>query len=105
LYVTQDRPPFGLQTSTLATYPKYADLRDHARGFASLATYGRVTMSLGRGADAQKVSGSAVTASFFPLLGVRPALGRFFSADEDRESGGEHVVVLTHDFWRRHFAA
>ena len=105
LYVTQDRPPFGLRTNTVTPYPKYADLRDHARGFASLAAYGPVTMSLGRGTDAQKVRASAVTASFFPLLGVRPALGRFFSTDEDRESGGEHVVVLTHDFWRRHFAA
>src|SRR6266576_449791 len=49
LYVTQDRPPFGRQTGRIATYSKYADLRDHSQGFVSLATYGRVTLSLGRG--------------------------------------------------------
>src|SRR6266568_2887307 len=42
------------------------------------------------------------SASYFPLLGVRPALGRFYLADEDRP-GGPSVVVLGYRFWRAAF--
>jgi len=42
---------------------------------------------------------SPVSAEFLPLLGVRPALGRFFTAQEDRDSA--KVLVLGYDFWQR----
>ncbi len=42
-------------------------------------------------------------ANFFSLLGVQPELGRTFASGED-QSGGSHVVVLSHMFWKKHFA-
>ena len=60
---------------------------------------------MGRGPEARPVRGTLVTASYFPLLGVSPLLGRFFSAEEDVVGGGPAVVVLGHRFWRDHFAA
>jgi predicted permease len=54
------------------------------------------------GEHAEHVTAEMVTASFFPLLGVQPALGRFFASDEDRVGVGAHVVVLSHEFWRGH---
>ena len=39
----------------------------------------------------------------FPLLGLQPALGRFFRADEDRVPDRDRVVVLGYDFWRSWF--
>ena len=44
-----------------------------------------------------------VTTSMFPLLGVRPLLGRTFLPGED--SAPERVVILSHDLWRRQFAS
>ncbi len=46
-----------------------------------------------------------VTANFFDLLGVRPALGRTFRADEDQHPGADNVVVISERLWRRRFGA
>ncbi len=45
---------------------------------------------------------NAVSAGYFPLLGVKPALGRMFAPSE--ESAGDPVVVLSDGFWKRRFA-
>ncbi|OLE97786.1 MAG: hypothetical protein AUG75_04050 [Cyanobacteria bacterium 13_1_20CM_4_61_6] len=52
--------------------------------------------------DARRVRVVLASASYFPLLGVRPALGRFYLADEDRPDGPA-VVVLGYGFWRASF--
>jgi putative ABC transport system permease protein len=71
----------GLGTTTLYSYPSDAKVRR-----------GRATT------QAVKVYAPS---SYFPVLGVRPALGRFFTADEDRLGAGQHVVVASHAYWRR----
>src|SRR5438477_871848 len=105
LYVTTTSPLWGSSTSPIGTYPRYEDLRDHARSFAAVASYGRGTFSLGLGPQAEPVTGRLVTASFFSVLGVRPELGRFFGADEDSAGRAAHVAVLSREFWMRRFGA
>ena len=46
-----------------------------------------------------------VTANYFDLLRLKPALGRFFLPDEDRVPGRNPVAVLSHDLWRTKFGA
>ena len=46
-----------------------------------------------------RIRGVYATANYFPVLGARPAFGRFFSPDEDRLGSGAPVVVISHDFW------
>jgi len=46
-----------------------------------------------------------VSANYFDLLGLRPAVGRFFLPTDDRALGGEPVAVLSHAFWRREFGS
>jgi predicted permease len=55
------------------------------------------------GQPAERVRGLQVTADLFPLLGIQPALGRMFTADEDRP-GRNNVVILDYGFWQRRFA-
>ncbi len=100
VYVTRTSAPFGRYTSSTTSFAKYVDLRDGVRSFSDLAAYYSTSLSLGQGASARSIRGGVVTHTFFPLLGVRPALGRFFSADEDRVGDGAHVAVLDYDFWR-----
>jgi putative ABC transport system permease protein len=103
LYFRRNLPPFGTATSSITGYPLYTSIRDAAHAFNRLAafTYAQ-RASLGRGAEARRVDLVLASASFFPLLGVRPTLGRFFTADEDRP-GGPAIVVLSFAFWRSAF--
>ncbi len=50
----------------------------------------------------ERVVGARVTFNYFDVMGVRPMLGRTFSADEDRP-GNDRVVVLSHRLWTRRF--
>jgi putative ABC transport system permease protein len=54
--------------------------------------------------DAEVVFGQRVTASFFDVLGARPALGRLFTTRHE-VAGSDRVVVLSHGFWQRHFGS
>jgi len=103
IYVTTTMPPFGTNTMSIGTYPRYQDFRDRVRSFATVAAYGGRGFSLGLGPQAERVTGKLVTGSFFPLLGVRPELGRFFGPDEDSLGNPAHVAVLSREFWKRRF--
>ena len=70
------------------------------RAFSAVAGFTDGQVSAGLGADARPLRVRAVTASYFPLLGVRPALGRFFDSTEDR-LGGTPIVVVSHTYWMR----
>ena len=60
--------------------------------------------SLTGAGDAEQVSGMAISANMFDLLGARPALGRNFLADEDT-TGHDPVVILSHGLWQRKFGS
>jgi predicted permease len=102
--VTKTAPPFGTFTNSLADFPRYAELKNHARTLSAVAGYAGTSYSVGRGQEARRVSGEEVSASFFTLLGVHPERGRFFTDDEDRK-GGAHLAVLSHEFWHTEYAA
>jgi predicted permease len=90
--------------NTSFSYAAYTDFRDHPGGFSSVAVVSRSNaVPLGRGRDASRVSGVLSSASFFPTVGVRPALGRFFTRDEDDEHDPQDVAVIGYGFWQQHF--
>lgn len=72
--------------------------------FSDLAAIQYSSFNLSQGESAERTIGARVSASFFDVFGVRPALGRVFSAEEDRP-GREKVVVLSHRLWKRAFGA
>jgi putative ABC transport system permease protein len=89
------------------SYPDYADLRDRARSFESLAATDGLTVGLTarRDESARGTFGLAVSASFFDVLRVRPALGRTFVPSEDQVPGRDAVIVLSHETWTQQFGA
>lgn len=91
----------GEFTTSFVGYSTYAALRDGARSVAQTAAYSENASRVGRGVDAAPIELGNATASFFPLLGVRPERGRFFSAVEDAPPDGQNVAVIDDGYWRR----
>lgn len=60
---------------------------------------------VGHGVRRRTVTVMMVSGNYFGLLGARPALGRWFTPDEDKLYGGANVAVLSDAFWRGAFAA
>ncbi|MGH9881210.1 MAG: ABC transporter permease, partial [Pyrinomonadaceae bacterium] len=82
----------------------YMDLKSNNTVFTdigALSNKGWPANLTGAG-DPERLQGFQVSASLFPLLGLRPLLGRTFAPEEDRPDGNR-VVVLSHDFWQRRF--
>jgi putative ABC transport system permease protein len=87
----------------LVVVPDYEHWRDQNHVFETLAAYGQLKeVDLSGNGDVERIDATNVTWDFFPMLGVRPALGRSFLAEEDRP-GGPPVVVLSHSLWQRRF--
>jgi putative ABC transport system permease protein len=83
---------------------EYVAYRRAQRSFEQLATFHTDQMTLtGRG-DPRRVQVALVTPDFFPLLGVAPAIGRPFAADEG-QAGREQLALLGDGIWRDRFAA
>ena len=82
------------------TYPDYRDWQA-AKTF-SVAAYAARRLTVGRGMDAHEQHAVFATAQYFELLGVQPALGRFYTSAEDR-IGGPPTVVLGWSAWQREY--
>src|SRR5262245_5718614 len=82
----------------------YFDVRDRASSFQSMAAISPVwsLVSTGMG-EAERLEALLVSSEFFPMLNVRPALGRAFLPDEDGRSQHSNAVLLSHSFWQRRF--
>ena len=85
----------------------WADL-DALRGTGAFSAVGALAsrnVNLTGGDRPERVQGLAVTPELFPLLGVAPALGRMFAADEAAPAGFEGAVLISDRLWRRSFGA
>ena len=83
--------------------PEFIDYRDQNRIFEQIAAIRGHVFNLGEVDKPEQLYGQRVSASFFLLLGIEPALGRSFLAEED-QPGKDHVVVLSYRLWQRRFA-
>ena len=80
----------------------FFDLRTQNQSFEAIGAYGPQDVNLTGDGEPERISGQLVSANVFSILGVEPALGRAFLANED-QPGQEHVVVLSHALWQRRF--
>lgn len=85
--------------------PDHRDWRARATKFDDMAAYTTTTITLSGGAEPQRVTVEAVSAPYFALLGVAPAIGRTFREDEDQVPSRDLFVVLSDGLWRGTFGA
>jgi predicted permease len=88
------------------SYPTYRDLERESRTVLSgLAAEYTTVASVGSGAEGTSALIGVVSSSYFETLGVKPALGRFFDADEAAAPGSNPVLVLGSRSWQRNFGS
>ncbi len=86
-------------------YPKFEMLRDQNRSFDLVAALQDNSATITGDEEPERVNFEFVSASYFPLLGLSPVIGRTFSAEEDRTPGAHPVAVIGNGLWRRRFGA
>jgi putative ABC transport system permease protein len=84
-------------------FPRYLDLVRDTHSFSTFAAFASPTIAIGEGVDTRQVPIAAASASYFDLFDARPALGRFFTPDDDRAPVGSPVVVLGYAFWQTQY--
>src|SRR6516164_2837724 len=85
------------------SYPNYKDIGERNTVFSGMAMYRPARIGLGQTENAQPVWGYEVSGNYFDLLGVKPALGRFFHAEDDIDPGGKQYAVLSYRCWQERF--
>ena len=85
--------------------PLWEQIRSRSDRFDGAFAWSPTRFNLSRGGEAQLVNGIRASGDFFRVLGVRAAVGRTFTTDDDRRGGGTDgpVAVISSDFWHRHF--
>ncbi|MBS1799875.1 MAG: ABC transporter permease [Acidobacteria bacterium] len=84
------------------SYPMYQDLRDKSAAFEALAATSKTSVALTRNGSSEFAEAEIVSGNYFTMLGVAPAMGRFFSQAEDRQKDAAPVIVLGYDYWQKH---
>ncbi|HJT46279.1 MAG TPA: ABC transporter permease [Chthoniobacterales bacterium] len=82
--------------------PEYLDYQKELRSYDGIAAFDYVDLNLTGGEMPERVSGSVVSPSLFPLLGVSPIRGRTFTPEE-AQAGRDDVVVISARLWQRRF--
>ena len=85
-------------------YPRYVELSQGTTSFARTAIFHTAPTTIGSEQDASNVTMAMVSASLFDFFDAPPALGRYFSAQDDRPPSSSPVVVLSYATWQARFA-
>ncbi len=97
-----EKPPDGERNGISAM--NYLDWHAKSQSFQLMAAMTGGSLTLSGVNEPQQLRASRVSAGYFDIFGVKPALGRTFAAGED-EPGKEQVVVLSHKLWESRFGA
>jgi predicted permease len=104
VWIANPTPFNSAQTTQVANL---VELQAQSGSFSGIGGYspfyGAGDILLSGGGEPERLTGVPVTETFFPVLGLKPGLGRFFSAEECRWKAPK-TVVLSHGFWQRRFA-
>lgn len=89
--------------SIVISYPNYADVRDLNSTFSALAVYRLARIGVAAQGTAQPVWGYEVSGNYFPMLEIKPLLGRLLTREDDATEDGSQVAVLSYACWKVRF--
>src|SRR5690349_10769332 len=106
-----DRLVMIWEDATFAGFPRntpapanYFDWKNQTHAFEDIAATNEETFNITGDGNPERVAAYSVSANFFPLLGIAPALGRTFTPEDDR-FGAAKVAVLSHALWQTRYGA
>ena len=96
---------YGSNTGLNAlSYPIYTDFRDQNRVFGGIMSRYLFPVSVSSAGNSERAAGELVSGAYFRVLGIRPAIGRLFTAEEDRVPNGAPFAVLGYGYWTSRYA-
>ncbi len=99
--IFQSKPNFEMGA---LPYPNFLDLQKDNRTFSAIAIHRQTIFGLLGAGDSESVDGRSVSADYFKVLDIKPALGRTFVEGEDL-AGAQPVVVISGSLWQRKFGS
>jgi predicted permease len=93
----------GDEASSFQSYPDYLDLRDRNSSFDGLAALNADQAGLDTGESTTRVWPVEVSGNYFDVMDIRPYLGRFFHASDERGPNSAPYIVLSYGYWHTHF--
>ena len=85
------------------TYPLFDEIRRRQQVFNGLFAWGGGRFNTANGGEVRRVEGLWASGEMFTVLGLKPAIGRFYTPEEDRPGCGSPGAVLSHAYWQREF--
>jgi putative ABC transport system permease protein len=101
--IWEKNPRANLQEGKVS-YPDFLDWKRQSQYTRGMGIFSRWGFTLTGAAEPEYLRGALISADFFPVLGIKPALGRTFLSDEDRPGAGGNVI-LSYALWQRRFGA
>ncbi len=86
------------------SYPMFRDLQKAQTVFTNIAAHRSFGANLAYRGQTLNGEGMLISGSYFPVLAIRPLIGRLISSEDDRAVGESHVVVLSYGYWQTRFA-
>ena len=86
------------------SYPMFRDLEELQSVFTGIAAHRTFSANLAYGGETLSSQGMLVSGSYFPVLGLQPAIGRLIGPGDDVAIGESAVAVLSHSYWQARFA-
>jgi putative ABC transport system permease protein len=87
------------------SFPNCGDYARVNQVFDGVSCFVPIPLTWSGGAEPKQISGQLVSANYFDVLGLRPAVGRFFFPDEDTKPSGNNVAVVSYSFWTNKLGA
>src|ERR1017187_8903046 len=96
---------FGGDSDNYFSYPMYKDLRDKNQVFQDILAADKSSVGLSWHNQAESKDAEVVTGNYFQLLGLKPALGRLLTPQDDTAKNANPVLVLSYNYWKARFGA
>lgn len=86
----------------IGSYPAYLDWKQQSTSYDDMAGFSPQNFTLVGSGEPERIVGAAVTASFFPVMGLQPVMGRVFT-EANETPGQDTPIVISHGLWQRRF--